>query len=87
MLKSMASLARARSACTRTNKNKFGIDSGSSISSGKIDNKIANLSNFIKKMSFEKDFHTFEASSTFTQLKRVFIKAPILYLLDLERHI
>lgn len=83
----MAPLAQARSACTRTNKNKFGIDSGSGISSGKIDNKIANLSNYIKKMSFEKDFHIFKASSTFTQLKKVFTKALILYLFDLERHI
>ncbi len=38
-------------------------------------------------MSFKASFLTFEASLAFTQLKKVFTKALILYYFDLECHI
>ena len=62
MKKMMALLALARLACTKTNENELGIDYDSDIGGGKINNKIANLSISMKKMSSKAGFLTLEAS-------------------------
>lgn len=40
----------------KTNKNKFNIDYSGDISDNKINDRIINLSNIIKKLSFEASF-------------------------------
>lgn len=51
---------------TKANKNKLDIDGGDDINSDKINNKIANLSSSIKKMSSKVSFFISKASLTFT---------------------
>ncbi len=63
------------------------IDGNSDIDGSKIDNKIVNLSNNIKKMSFRARFFTSKASLVFTQLKKTFTKALILYYFNLVHYI
>lgn len=63
------------------------MDDGNSIGCGKINDKIANLSDNIKKMSFGAGFLICGASLAFTQQRKAFTKAPILYYFDLECHI
>lgn len=66
----------------RANENNFDIDSDS-----KINNKIVNLSSFIKEIIFKVGFFTLKASLVFTWLKKVFIKALILLYFHLEYYI
>lgn len=80
-------LALARPSYTKTNKNKANTDNYGIVGSDKINNKIANLSNSIKKMSSRVGFFTSKASLIFIQLRKVFTKALILYYFDLEHHI
>lgn len=83
-------LALAWSSWTRIDKNKLNTDSsnsGSRVSGNKIDDKIANISSSINKLSFRASFFTFKASLAFIQLRKIFIKASILYHFDLEHHI
>ncbi len=51
---------------TRINENKLNIDDSASISIGKINDKIAILSNNIKEISFRIGFLTSKASLIFT---------------------
>lgn len=68
----IALLASARPGCTRATKNKTNIKGDDSISSAKIDNRIANLSNSKKlKKNYKMNFLIFEASLAFTQLKKI----------------
>lgn len=61
--------------------------SDSSISDNKIDNKITNLLNIIKNMSFGIGFFIFKASLAFIQLRKIFIKALTLYFFDIKHYI
>ena len=61
----MALRAPARPTYTKTNKNELSIDSGDNIDSGRIDDKIANLSSSIKKMSSGVGFLISKASLAF----------------------
>lgn len=67
MLKIMASSVPARLASTKTNKNDLVTDHNNGIGGGRINDKIANLSSFKKKMSFGASFLTPKARLTFTQ--------------------
>lgn len=62
----MTLIALPRLNHTRLNENKLNINSGSDISDNRIDEKIANLSNNIKKMSFGVGFLIFKARLAFT---------------------
>ena len=66
MLKTMVLSVPARPAYTNPNENEPSINSGGNIGGSRIDNRIANLSNFIKKISFRVDFFTPKASLAFT---------------------
>lgn len=59
---------------TRRNINKLDKNSGGSINGGRIDDKIANLSTTIKKISSGEGFFTFEDSLAFIQLKKALTK-------------
>ena len=87
MLKIIVPSISARPACIKANKNKLEINGGGSIGSGKIDNKMANLSSFTKKKSSRADFLIPKASLAFIQLRKIFTKAPILYYFDPELNI
>lgn len=67
MLKITIPQAAARPACTRTNENELSTNDSGDINSGRIDDKMANLSSFTKKISFGVDFLISEASLAFTQ--------------------
>ncbi len=76
--------------CIRVNKNKLVTDSNgrnSGVYNGKIDDKIASLLSSIKKMSFGASFFNSKASLAFIQLKKVLIKALILYYFNSEYYI
>ena len=66
ILKMIVSSVLVRLVCIRTNKNEFSTDSNGSIDNGRIDDRMANLSNFTKKISFEAGFFTPKVSLTFT---------------------
>lgn len=66
ILKTMAPSVSARPTCIKTNKRELGIDSGDSISDGRINNIIVNLSNSTKKISYRAGFLTSKASLAFT---------------------
>ena len=83
----MASSTSISLAYTKINQKELGTDGGSSISDGRINNKIVNMSSFMKKMHFGVGFFILEASLALTELKKTFIKAPILHHFDLEHHI
>lgn len=87
ILKITVPLTLARPFYTKANRNEFNINGGSSISSGSIDDRIINLSNCIKKISFKIGFLIFKASLANIQLKKPFIKAPILYYFDPKYYI
>lgn len=88
MLKIMTLLAIASPGWIIVYKNKSNTEDNKYVTNGKSNNRIANLSNSTKvKKSFEISFFTFEISLTFTLLKKTFIKAPILYYLDLKYYI
>ena len=87
MVKITAPLVPARPAQPRANGNQLDTDSGGGISSGKIDDILANLSSFTKKMSSGAGFLTPKASLPFTGLRKAFIKAPILHHFDPKHHI
>lgn len=53
------------------------------VNGGRTNDRIANLSNDTMKISFIKDFFIFKASIAFTQLKKTFTKALILYNFDI----
>lgn len=55
----------SRSSCNKSNKNELDKNGGSSITGDKINDKIANLSNNIKKISSKASFFTSKASLTF----------------------
>lgn len=65
MLKITAPTALARPSFIRTNKNPLDTNTGSDIDSGKINDKIVNLSNSTKKMSSEADFFIFKTGLSF----------------------
>lgn len=69
---------------TKNLLNTGGSSSDNNVNSVKVNDKIVNLLNSVKKMSSRVDFFIFKASLTFTQLMKVFIKALILYYFDLE---
>ena len=80
----MAPSTLARPVHSKADENKLDTDGSGSISGG---NKIVNLSSTTKKISSKTGFLTSEASLTFIQLRKVFIKALILHHFDLERYI
>lgn len=53
------------------------------VNGSRINDRIANLSNDKMKIIFIKGFFTFKASIAFTQLKKTFTKALILYNFDI----
>ena len=67
ILKTTTLSVPARPACIRANENKLDTDGGSGIGSSRINDKIANLSNFTKKISSEAGFLTPKASLAFIQ--------------------
>lgn len=69
------------------NENELNKKYGNNIGSSRINNKTANLSTSSKKMDSKTSFLIFKASLGFTQLRKVFTKASILYYCDPERHI
>lgn len=87
VLKTTTLLITKRLGCTKPNKNQLNKNNNDNVSGNKIDKRIANLSNNIKKMSSEVDFPTFKARLTFTSLRKVFIKALILYYYNSEHYI
>lgn len=72
----------------KTNKNKVDIESNSSIgniNNARIKDRIANLLNNIKvKKRFKIDFLISDTSLAYTQLKKIFIKALIIYHFNLK---
>ncbi len=74
-------------ACIKINKNEFSTDDSSGIGSSRIDDKIANLLSFTKKISFKVGFLTLKASLAFIWWRKIFTEAPILHYFDLECHI
>lgn len=87
ILKITITLALVQLGHIRVNRNVFDINDNSNINSNKINNKIVNLSNNIKKMSYKAGFFIFKASLVFTQLRKTFIKALILYYFNLVYYI
>lgn len=72
----------------RVYKNKRNINSISSVSGSKINNRITNLLKSIKiKKSFSIDFLISKASLIFIPLWKIFNKTLILYYFDLKYHI
>ena len=65
MLKIMAPSVLARPVCPKNDKNELGMDSNNGINVGRINNRLANLLSFMKKMSFRLDFLTSKASLAF----------------------
>lgn len=72
---------------TKTNENELSTNGCSGISGDRLDNRIVNLSSFTKKISSGAGFFIPKTSLAFTQLRKAFTKAPILYHFDLERYI
>ena len=67
MVKMMAPSTLARPARTRANENELGMDGGSDIGGDRIDDRMVNLSSFIKKRRNSRtSFLTPEASLAFT---------------------
>ena len=87
MLKITVSLVPVRPVCIRANKNGFGMDDGGSVRDNKINDRMVNLSNFIKKISAKMGFLIPKASLAFISLKKAFTKSLILYYFDPKRHI
>lgn len=88
MQKTMALLTPARSGYIKVNKNEFDRKVSNGIDGSKINNRITNLSNSTKvNNSFGTGFFTSKASLIFTQLKKAFIKASILYYFYQKNHI
>ena len=83
----MTPLTPARPICIRANEIKLDIDDDGSIDNNRIHDKITNLSSFIKKISSGIGFFTFKASLVFIKLRKTFIKALILYHLDLKYYV
>ena len=79
MLKTTTPSVPARSACIRTNENEPSIDDDDGIGGGRMDDKMANPTSSIKKMSSKAGFLTFKASLAFTKVKKAFTKILILY--------
>lgn len=71
----------------KSNENKLNKDSGNGINDGGINDKIANLSSTIKEISSKAGILNFKASLAFTELRKTFTKALILYHFDLQYHI
>ncbi len=65
IFKTTALLVQSKLRCTRIDKNEADMEDDGSVGGGKIDDKIANLLNSIKKMSFEVGFFTYKASLAF----------------------
>ena len=87
MLKITVSFVPARLVCPKANENELGTDGSGGISGSKIDDRLANLSNSMKKKSSGSGFPTSEASLAFTQWKKAFTEALILHHFDPEHHI
>lgn len=87
ILKIIAFSALKRPERSKSNRKKPDTDIGSGVSSDKIDNKNVNLSSNIKKMNFKIGFFIFKAKLVFTQLRKMFTKALILYHFNLQRYI
>lgn len=66
MLKTTALLTPARPVYTRTNENELDMNSDNRISGDRINDRIANLSSFTKKMSLKASFLTSKTSLAFT---------------------
>ena len=65
ILKKIALLALAKPNCTKVYKNEMDTDNNNNINDNKINNKIANLLNNIKKIIFKASFLFFKASLIF----------------------
>ena len=87
MFKIMAPSTLATLARTKANENELITNSGSNIDNSSIDDRLANLSSFIKKMSSRSGFFTFEANLTFTKLRKMLTIALIIYHFDPKRHV
>ena len=84
MLKTTAPSIPARLVWVRVDKDRFNIGDGDGIGE-KINDRIVNLSS--TKMSLGAGFLIPKASLAFTQLRKMFTEAPILYYFNLEHHI
>ena len=65
ILKTTAPSVSARLVCTSANKNELDTDNGGGIGGVRIDDKMANLLSFIKKISSKVGFLTFKAILAF----------------------
>ena len=75
----------ARPVQPRANENKLGTDGN--IVGSRINDRLAYLSSFMKKISFWLVFISSKASLAFTRLRKAFTKAPILHYFDPKHHI
>ena len=87
MLKITAPSVLARPVCTRVNENELDKNNSGGIGGDKINDKMVILSSYTKKMSSGAGFFTFKVSLAFTQLRKAFTKALILYYFDPKHHI
>ena len=78
-------VGRGRSEIDRSRMDDVEVD-GDEVEVDEVGKKVQNLSKS-KKTVRSLDFSTPEAKLAFTKLRQAFIKAPILYYFDLERHI
>ena len=87
ILKTIPPTLEARPVRLRAYQNELSNNDGGGIGGGRIDDRLANLLCSTKKMGFGSGFFTSEASLAFTQLRKAFTKAPILYHFNPKCHI